>query len=77
MKMRSGLKDFAAFGRVLSTALAVAGYVFLGVWLSNWLQTNGYPIWLSLAALLLTAAFGLWQGWLFLTRPTGREKDKQ
>lgn len=75
MRMQNGLKDVALFGRVLSAGLVVAGYAFLGAWLSGWLEANGYPSWLSFAALPLAALFGLWQGWLFLTRPTKREQE--
>ena len=75
MRKQNGLKDVAAFGRVLSAGLVVAGYAFLGAWLAGWLDANGYPGWLSFVALPAAAAFGLWQGWLFLTRPTGQERN--
>lgn len=77
MKMQNGLKDVAMFGRVLSAGLVVAGYAFLGAWLSGWLEANEYPSWLSFAALPLVAVFGLWQGWLFLTRTTKREQEEK
>ena len=63
-----GLRDALMFGKVLSAGLVVAGYAFLGVWLSNWLATNGWPILVSLCAVPAVAAFGMWQGWLFLTK---------
>ncbi|MBQ3758170.1 MAG: hypothetical protein II876_01790 [Synergistaceae bacterium] len=63
-----GLRDALMFGKVLSAGLVVAGYAFLGVWLSNWLATNGWPILVSLCAVPVVAAFGMWQGWLFLTK---------
>ena len=66
-----GLRDAVLFGRVLSVGLVVAGYAFLGVWLSGWLSANGYPAWAVVAVLPGAALFGLWQGWLFLTRQTG------
>ena len=75
MRMRNGLKDVALFGRVLSTGLLVAGYAFLGAWLSGWLEANEYPSWLSFAVLPLSAAFGLWQGWLFLVRPAKKDEE--
>ena len=67
----NGLKDVALFGRVLSVGLVVAGYAWLGAWGSGWLEANGYPSWLSFAALPAAVVFGLWQGWLFLTRGRG------
>lgn len=60
------------FGRVLSTGLIIAGYAFLGVWVSQWLSGNGWNILISLSAIPVIAGFGMWQGWLFLTR--GRKK---
>ena len=61
------------FGRVLSAGLVVSGYAFLGVWLSDWLTKNGWPVLIALCAVPVVAAFGMWQGWLFLNK--GR-KDK-
>ena len=68
-----GLRDVALFGRVLSTGLVVAGYAFLGVWLSRWLDAEGSPSWLSVAAVPAALLFGLWQGWLFLTKIARRD----
>ena len=71
MKLK-GLHEAIIFARVLSAGLVVAGYAFLGVWLSDWLARNGWPVLVALAAVPLTAGFGMWQGWLFLTK--GRKK---
>ena len=68
-----GLHDIVMFGKVLSAGLVIAGYAFLGVWLSNWLSENGWPLLVSLCAMPLVTAFGMWQGWLFLTK--GRKKN--
>lgn len=60
--------DFFVFAKVLSAGLVVAGYAFLGVWLSNWLIGKGwYPL-LALCAVPVITGFGMWQGWLFLTK---------
>lgn len=63
-----GLRDVLMFGRVLSAGLVVAGYVFLGVWLSDWLAKNGWPLIVAMMAVPVVAVFGMWQGWLFLTK---------
>ena len=63
-----GLRDALMFGRVLSAGLVVAGYAFLGVWLSNWLVADGWNVLVALMAVPVVAAFGMWQGWLFLTK---------
>lgn len=64
--------DVFVFAKVLSAGLVIAGYAFLGVWLSDWLAKNGWPILIALCAVPLVAGFGMWQGWLFLTK--GRKK---
>ena len=73
MKLKpENLHEVIMFGRVLSAGLVVAGYAFLGVWLSDWLVNDGWPVVIALCAMPLTAAFGMWQGWMFLTK--GRKK---
>ncbi len=73
MKLKpESLRDVVMFGRVLSAGLVVAGYVFLGVWLMNWLVSEGWPVIAAVCALPVVAGFGMWQGWLFLTK--GRKK---
>ena len=67
MKLKN-LRDVFMFGKVLSGGLIVAGYAFLGVWLSDWLAKNGWPLLVSLGAVPVVTAFGMWQGWLFLTK---------
>lgn len=74
MKLRAeNLREAVMFGRVLSAGLVVAGYMFLGVWLMNWLVSEGWPVLVALCALPTVSAFGMWQGWLFLTK--GRKKQ--
>lgn len=67
MKLKK-LREVIMFGKVLSAGLVIAGYAFLGVWLSNWLVKNGWPVLIALMAVPVVAAFGMWQGWLFLTK---------
>ena len=74
MKLKpENLREVAMFGRVLSAGLVVAGYAFLGVWLMNWLVSEGWPVLAAIIAVPIVAAFGMWQGWLFLTK--GRKKQ--
>lgn len=73
----NGLRDALMFGRVLSAGLVVAGYAFLGVWLSDWLSKNGWPLLISLCSMPVVTAFGMWQGWLFLTTGRKDKKDKK
>ncbi len=69
MKLKpENLREIIMFSRVLSAGLVIAGYAFLGVWLSNWLVSQGWPILAALMAIPVIAGFGMWQGWLFLTK---------
>ena len=75
MKIK-GLREALMFGRVLSAGLVVAGYAFLGVWLSNWLAAEGWNVLAAMTAVPVVAAFGMWQGWLFLTKwPFSKDKN--
>lgn len=76
-RFRDNLRDVTLFGRVISAGLVIAGYAFAGVYLARWMEGNGYPEWLVSFTPLGAVLFGLWQGWLFLTRLAGRERDKK
>lgn len=71
MKLKN-FREVFLFGKVLSAGLVVAGYAFLGVWLSERLAARGWPLLVSVGAIPLVAGFGMWQGWLFLTK--GKKK---
>ena len=73
-RLRSAFRDAALFGRVISAGLVVAGDAFAGVYLARWMEGKGCPAWGVSLAPLAAALFGGWQGWLFLTRPFGRER---
>ena len=73
-QFRSAFRDAALFGRVISAGLVVAGYAFAGVYLARWMEGKGCPAWGVSLAPLAAALFGAWQGWLFLTRPFGRDR---
>ena len=67
MKLNN-LKDVFMFGKVLSAGLVIAGYAFLSVWCANWLSENGFGLLISLTAIPLITGFGIWQGYLFVTK---------
>ena len=73
MKLKN-LHEAVMFGKVLSAGLVIAGYAFLGVWLSDWLAKNGWPLLMALCAVPVVTAFGMWQGWLFINK--SRKKNK-
>ncbi|MBQ6772443.1 MAG: hypothetical protein IJP48_00100 [Synergistaceae bacterium] len=66
--MKINIREIILFGKILSAGLVIAGYVFLGVWLCNWLINNGFSVSVALLAVLLIIIFGLWQGWLFVSK---------
>ena len=73
-RFRSAFRDAALFGRVISAGLVVAGDAFAGGYLARWMEGRGCPAWGIFLTPLAAALFGVWQGWLFLTRPLGRER---
>ena len=79
MKSVKNLREVIMFGKVLSAGLVVAGYAFLGVWVCNWLNTEGWPLLVSLGAIPVITGFGMWQAWLFVTKkfPLNRKHDSE
>ncbi|GAB6280273.1 MAG: hypothetical protein STSR0007_03330 [Thermovirga sp.] len=59
-------EDFAAFARVLSSAMLLCGFIILGVVGGRSLVHLGYPEWTLHAATVLGTFFGAWQAWTFL-----------
>lgn len=76
-RFRDGLRDAALFGRVISVGLVVAGYAFSGVYFARWVELRGCPGWLVSLVPLGAALFGLWQGWLVLSRMPTRKKEEE
>ncbi|HCA40346.1 MAG TPA: hypothetical protein DEP01_01765 [Aminobacterium sp.] len=72
-----GLEDLLLFGKVISTALLIAGYIFLGYWIGRWLFSRGYPDTVIIGCTLLGAIIGLWQGWLYLKQIWRKNKRKR
>ena len=61
------MKDFIEAVKIIPFALVIAGYVFLATWVTVWLATNGWPVWIAFCALIAIVIFGLWQAYLFFT----------
>lgn len=80
------MKDFVAALKMLPATLVVVGYAFLAAWVTGWLATNGWPIWLALCAWAGIMIFGFWQGYLFvmtwekilrkINNPSGHENQR-
>lgn len=66
--MRKGLEDLSAFGRIISIALLICGYIILGVILGKKLIDKGFPDWILLVCVVFAALLGLSQGWVMLKR---------
>ena len=64
--MKQSLQDLMAFGRVVSAAILICGYILLGVYLGRQLIGKGYPHWWAITLFFAAAFFGLWQGWIFV-----------
>lgn len=61
-----GYKDLLLFGKVLSIAFLVSGYVILGFFAGRKLQEMGYPAWTRAACTIIGAAIGIHQGYHLL-----------
>lgn len=64
--MKKGVQDLVSFGRIVSAALLICGYVVFGVLIGRKLVEKGYPHWMLLLCASAGAVFGLWQGWLMI-----------
>lgn len=64
--MKKGMQDLMTFGRVISAAILVCGYLLLGVFLGRQLIQRGFPQWVAVILFFVAAFFGLWQGWIFV-----------
>jgi hypothetical protein len=58
--------DFLAFGKVVSAALLLCGFVVLGLVTGKKLEAAGKPGWVVPVLILLGGALGAWQAWAFL-----------
>ena len=71
---KKNLKDLFLFGRILSPALVISGYVFLSVWVCDYLLKNNWPKFIAFLSIPLITVFGLWQGWLFFSKNSKNKK---
>ncbi|MDR1731073.1 MAG: hypothetical protein LBR61_03170 [Synergistaceae bacterium] len=63
------------FGRMLSAAFLMGGYVFAGVYIADWMGRRGWSsVWVVIMP-IAASLLGLWQGWVFI-RGLGREIKK-
>ncbi len=66
--MDKRFEDLVYFGRIISSALLICGFVVLGLIIGQKLVERGYPNWVILLCALLGALFGLWQAWLWIKK---------
>ncbi|HPI97680.1 MAG TPA: hypothetical protein PLV56_02960 [Synergistales bacterium] len=64
--MNKGWSDLLAYGKVVSTALLICGYIVLGFMVGQKLVNKGYPSWITIVLSVCGAFFGIWQGWIWL-----------
>ena len=63
--MRS-YSDLLLFGKVVSTALLVVGYILVGYFIGRKMVKNGYPSWTHPVLMVVGAAIGLHQMFLVM-----------
>jgi len=64
--MNRSLSDLMTFGKVVSSALLICGYIVLGVILGKKLVSYGFADYFILILAFLGALIGLWQSWNWL-----------
>jgi len=63
---KRSLEDFLAFGKVISAALVLCGFLILGLFIGRKLQAGGWPDWIVPAFSVFGALVGSWQAWIFV-----------
>jgi len=66
--MRKEFGDIFYFGRIISIALLICGYIVLGIILGRKLVEKGFPEWVLLVCVVFAAFFGLSQGWVLIKK---------
>lgn len=67
-------EDFLAFGKVISAALLLCGFVILGLVLGRKLEAAGRPGWVVPVMVLFGGAVGAWQAWVFVRGSWRKER---
>ncbi len=75
MSDRNTLEGLVVFGRVISAALLLGGFIVLGALMGNRLMADGWPAWAGAGCAAGGAAFGAWQAWLFLRPIWSKSKE--
>ena len=70
-------RDFALFGRIVSTGLLIGGYTIAGVYLARWMEGKDYPPLVVKLTPLVVVVFALWQGWLFVSQIGSKNGKKK
>ncbi len=64
--LKKPYEDFLAFGKVISAALLLCGFVVLGLLVGKKLEAAGWSGWFVPVLVLSGGAVGAWQAWIFL-----------
>jgi len=69
------LEDFLVFGKVISAALVLCGFLVLGLLVGRRLEGAGWPGWIVPACAACGAILGAWQAWIFMKQSWRKDKS--
>lgn len=64
--MNRSFNDLMTFGKVISSALLICGYIVLGFVIGKKMVERGFPDWIIMILAFSGALLGLWQSWNWL-----------
>jgi hypothetical protein len=64
--MRIRADDFIVFGKIISVAFLIGGFIFLGYLTGGYCVEKGCPEWSGIAGMTAGAVIGLHQAWMVI-----------
>jgi len=76
MTYKKGFEDFMVFGKVISAALVLCGFLVLGLLIGRKLEGVGWPGWIVPLCAAGGAFLGAWQAWSFMKQAWRRNRRR-
>lgn len=76
MVYKRSFEDFLVFGKVISAALVLCGFLVLGLLVGRRLEASGWPGWAVPVCAACGAFVGAWQAWSFVKQAWRRNRRR-